>query len=216
MNGTTPIHRAPDDPMARQALALAGVFQAASVVDDLARNGQADERAWGTLIRATIDTNPESFEAIYGGHPNYLRQGLDTLEAVLGRKQANPAVLRYGFSLLMLMNKLRTNDAMLETVGQRLQRIQSQARHFDDPTHESVIAGLGELYQETLSTFKYRIVVQGDPARLQERMMPERVRATLLSGVRFALLWHQQGGRRWKLVFQRGALRRAVDRLERS
>ena len=32
----TPIHRAPDTPAARQALALAGVFQAASLVDELA------------------------------------------------------------------------------------------------------------------------------------------------------------------------------------
>ena len=38
----TPIHRAPDTPAARQALALAGVFQAASLVDELARTGQVD------------------------------------------------------------------------------------------------------------------------------------------------------------------------------
>lgn len=214
---STPIHRIPDDPMVRQALALAGVFQAASVVDDLARHGQADERAWKTLISATVDTNPESFEAIYGGHPNYLRQGLETLEAVVGRnKQANPMVLRYGFSLLMLMNKLSKDDAMMATVGERLSRIQGQAEHFGDTTHESVVAGLGELYQDTLSTFKYRIVVHGEPSLLQQRMMPERVRAILLAGVRFALLWHQQGGRRWKLVLQRGALKRALDRIDRS
>ncbi|MFC3282430.1 high frequency lysogenization protein HflD [Litchfieldella rifensis] len=212
---TTPIHRAPDDPVTRQALALAGVFQAASVVDDLARHGQVDERAWTTLIRATVDTNPESFEAIYGGHPNYLRQGLDLLEAVVGRKQANPAVLRYGFSLLMLMQKLRKSDDMMATLGSRLTHVQGQAEHFGD-THENVVASLGQLYQDTLSTFKYRIVVQGEPSLLQQRMMPERVRAALLAGVRFALLWHQQGGRRWKLVFQRGALKKAIERLNQG
>ena len=78
-------------------------------------------------------------------------------------------------------------------------------------THENVIASLGETYQETISTFKTRIVVQGDPSLLQTRMMPERVRACLMAGIRFALLWHQQGGRRWKLVFHRKALRRALD-----
>ncbi|MCG6657377.1 high frequency lysogenization protein HflD [Halomonas campisalis] len=208
----TPIHRVPDSPTARQALALAGVFQAASLVDELARTGQVDSRAWETLIHATLDTNPESFEAIYGGHPNNLRRGLEVLEAVVGRKQANPVVLRYGFSLLLLMNKLRSNDEMMAGLGQRLTRIQGQAEHFD-ATHENVIASLGEAYQETLSTFKTRIVVQGDPSLLQSRMMPERVRAILLAGIRFALLWHQQGGRRWKLVFQRGALKKALDQL---
>lgn len=212
MTASTPIHRVPDDPTTRQALALAGVFQAASLVDELARTGQVDSRAWETLIRATLDTNPESFEAIYGGHPNNLRQGLEHLEAVVGRRQANPVVMRYGFTLLLLMNKLRTNDAMLGEIGSRLTRIQGQAEHFG-ATHENVVASLGEAYQETLSTLKTRIVVQGDPSLLQSRMMPERVRACLLGGIRFALLWHQQGGRRWKLIFQRGALKKALDQL---
>ncbi|MDN6179798.1 MAG: high frequency lysogenization protein HflD [Halomonas subglaciescola] len=212
MNNATPIHRAPDDPACRQALALAGVFQAASLVDELARNGRADQRAWETLIQATVDTRPESFEAIYGGHPNNLRQGLEMLEALVGRKQANPVVMRYGFSLVLLMSKLRKNTDMLDALGQSLERIQHQATHFG-ATHENVVASLGETYQQTLSTFKHRIVVQGDPTMLQSPMMPERVRACLLAGVRFALLWHQQGGRRWKLIFQRNALRRALDDL---
>lgn len=209
---TIPIHRAPDSPTARQALALAGVFQAASLVDELARTGQVDTRPWETLIQATLDTNPDSFEAIYGGHPNNLRRGLDVLEAVVGRKQANPVVLRYGFSMLLLMNQLRSNDAMMSGLGQHLNRIQGQAEHFGT-THENVIASLGEAYQQTLSTLKTRIVVQGDPSLLQSRMMPERIRAVLLAGIRFALLWHQQGGRRWKLVFQRSALKKALDQL---
>ncbi|TFH86391.1 lysogenization regulator HflD [Billgrantia azerbaijanica] len=212
MTASTPIHRAPDSPTARQALALAGVFQAASLVDELARTGQVEPRPWETLIRATLDTDPESFEAIYGGHPNNLRRGLEVLEAVVGRQQANPAVLRYGFSLLLLMSKLRGNTAMMDALGTRLARAQGQAEHFG-ATHENVIASLGETYQETLSTFKTRIVVQGDPSLLQNRMMPERVRAILLAGIRFALLWHQQGGRRWKLIFQRGALKKALDQL---
>ena len=212
MTASTPIHRVPDDPVTRQALALAGVFQSASLVDELARTGQVDPRSWDTLIRATLDTNPESFEAIYGGHPNNLRRGLEVLEAVVGRKQANPVVLRYGFTLLLLMNQVRKNDAMLGELGSRLVRIQGQAEHFGE-THENVIASLGEAYQETLSTLKTRIIVQGDPSLLQSRMMPERVRACLLGGIRFALLWHQQGGRRWKLVFQRGALKKALDQL---
>lgn len=208
----TPIQTAPDDPVFRQTIALAGVFQAAAIVDQLARTGQCDERAWNTLIHATVDTDPTSFEAIYGGHHNNLRQGLEILNAVVGRDRTDPAVLRYGFSLLMLMQKLRQQPQMLDTLGQRLTRIQGQAEHFGD-THENVVASLGELYQDTISTFRQRIVVQGDPGLLQQRMMPERVRTALLSGIRFALLWHQQGGRRWKLLFQRGAIKKALDRL---
>lgn len=207
-----PIQTAPNDPTARQVIALAGVFQAAAVVDQMAHSGQCDERAWQTLIRATVDTNPPSFESIYGGHHNNLRLGLEVLNGVAGRDRANPAVLRYGFSLLMLMQKLHKQPRMMDTLGERLQRIQGQTEHFGE-THENVIASLGELYQDTISTFRQRIVVQGDPGLLQQRMMPERVRAVLLSGIRFALLWHQQGGRRWKLLVQRNAMKKALDRL---
>ncbi|HSH49795.1 MAG TPA: high frequency lysogenization protein HflD [Halomonas sp.] len=210
MNDTTPIHRAPSSSTARQVLALAGVFQAASLVDELARTGQTDTRAWETVIRATVDTSPASFEAVYGGHPNNLRRGLDILGGMLGRKQISPAIMRYGFALLMLTGQLRKNDAMLDDLGQRLTHVQGQAEHFG-ATHENVIASLGEAYQQTLSTFKQRIVVQGDPSLLQTPMMPERIRACLLAGVRFALLWHQQGGRRWRLILQRGAMQRALD-----
>ena len=112
--------------------------------------------------------------------------------------------------MLLLSQKLRKNPQMMDTLGTRLTRVQGQASHFGD-THENVVASLGEIYQDTISTFRYRIVVQGEPSLLQQRMMPERVRAALLAGVRFALLWHQQGGRRWKLIFQRGAMRRALD-----
>lgn len=212
MSDTTPIHRAPESPATRQTLALAGVFQAASLVDELARTGQTDPRAFDTLIKATLELNPPSFESIYGGHPNNLRRGLDTLEALAGRKQANPVVLRHGFTLLLLMNKLRTDAPMMEDLGQRLHRVQGQAEHFGS-THENVIASLGEVYQQTLSTMKTRIMVQGDPSILQRHMMAERVRSCLLGGVRFALLWHQQGGRRWRLVLQRRAMRHALDQL---
>jgi high frequency lysogenization protein len=207
-----PFQTAPEDPVARQTIALAGVFQAAVLADQLARTGQYDERAWQTQIRATVDTNPQSFEAIYGGHHNHLRLGLEVLNAVAGRGQAQPAVLRYGFTLMMLMQKLRKQPGMMDTLGERLTRIQGQAEHFGE-THENVVASLGELYQDTLSTFRQRIVVQGEPSLLQQRMMAERVRAILLSGIRFALLWHQQGGRRWKLLFQRGAMKKSLDRL---
>ncbi|MGB2148647.1 MAG: high frequency lysogenization protein HflD [Cobetia amphilecti] len=200
------------DTTTRQALSLAGVFQAAALVDELARHGQCDERAWETLVNATLDTNPESFEAIYGGHHNRLRLGIDTVSAVMERRQVSPVVMRYGFSLVMLMSKLKKDPDMLDKLGTGLTRIQGQAEHFG-PTHENVIASLGELYQQTLSTFRYRIVVQGDPGLLQQRMMPERIRCALLAGVRFALLWDQQGGRRWKLVFQRSALKKSLQQL---
>ena len=44
MTDSVPIHRAPESPAARQAIALAGVFQAAHLVDELARTGMKEAR----------------------------------------------------------------------------------------------------------------------------------------------------------------------------
>lgn len=61
------------------------------------------------------------------------------------RRQVSPVVMRYGFSLVMLMSKLKKDPDMLDKLGAGLTRIQGQAEHFG-PTHENVIASLGELF----------------------------------------------------------------------
>lgn len=196
----------------RQLIALAGVFQAAATVDQIARTGRYDETSWRTLIQATLDTSPERFESVYGDDLAHLRPGLQALKAALDDPSRHATVMRYALSLILLTQRLRRNDRMLTTLGERLSRARQQAHHFGT-THENVIMNLGELYQDTLSTLPRRIVVQGDPGLLQSPMMPERIRAALLSGIRFAMLWHQQGGRRWQLIFRRGTLRRQLAAL---
>ncbi|BBG29324.1 high frequency lysogenization protein HflD [Zymobacter palmae] len=197
----------------RQAIALAGVFQAAATVDSLARTGQHDTTAWRTLIDATLDTEPADFESVYGGQLSHLQLGLDTLRRTLDDPSHNAVIARYAMAMLMLMHRLRRDKRMMTTLGERLARVRQQAGHFG-PVHENVVASLGELYQDTLSTLPRRIVVQGDPGLLQMPMMPERIRAALLSGIRFAMLWYQMGGRRWHLIF-RGGLKRQLDELTR-
>lgn len=46
-----------------------------------------------------------------------------------------------------------------------------------------------------------RIQVTGSPAVLQSPQVQAKVRATLLAGIRAAVLWHQVGGGRLQLMF---------------
>ena len=46
---------------------------------------------------------------------------------------------------------------------------------------------------------------------LQDENKAARVRALFLAGVRAAFLWHQLGGRRWQLLFQRKRLLTAIE-----
>jgi len=77
----------------------------------------------------------------------------------------------------------------------------------------SVVANLAGLYQETLSTFKFRIQVGGDPRLLQNTENAAKIRALLLAGIRAAMLWRQVGGRRWHLLFFRSRLRPSLKKL---
>jgi high frequency lysogenization protein len=46
-------------------------------------------------------------------------------------------------------------------------------------------------------------MVQGEPKKLQDPDTVNRIRASLFAGIRSAFLWHQCGGRRWQLLFNR-------------
>ena len=78
-------------------------------------------------------------------------------------------------------------------------------------THDNVIANLGTLYTETLSTFRFRIQVNGDYNYLQQQRIANQIRALLLASVRSAILWRQVGGNRLQLLFYRKNIAEQVD-----
>lgn len=203
-----------------QVIALAGLFQAASLVDQIARRGLVPQNSFETSIASLFVTNPELTEDIYGGVtdlPYNLSAGLRTLQDVVDKKRSenNANVMRYALSAIHLERKLNDRPDMLELIGKRLDELNRKARYFGDHseeasdaplplsayTHANVIAGLGGLYQETLSTFSFRIQVSGDPRNLQNSENAAKIRALLLAAVRAAMLWRQVGGKRWHFIF---------------
>lgn len=200
----------PDSGM-RQTLALAGVFQAAQLVHDVAQRGMVDQQVFETSIQSILVTDPENTEDIYGGDFFNLRAGARSLRKILTKDtEVHPNVLRYAMALLVLQTKLAKNPAMLTAIGQRLDAIKSQALHFS-PTHENVLAALAGLYQDTLSTLSFRVQVHGDPNILQQQGNADKIRALLLAGIRSAMLWSQSGGKRWKLLFSRKRILQDLD-----
>ncbi|WP_268746578.1 DUF489 family protein [Nitrincola sp. A-D6] len=72
-----------------QVIALAGIFQAASLVDQIARRGMVPQNSFETSIASLFVTNPEMTEDIYGGAtelPFNLSTGLRTLQDVVDKK----------------------------------------------------------------------------------------------------------------------------------
>ncbi|AXQ48774.1 MULTISPECIES: high frequency lysogenization protein HflD [unclassified Pseudomonas] len=190
-----------------QLIALGGVFQAAVLVDRIARTGQASEANIGCMLGSLLVRDPKDTLEVFGGDDLNLRDGYRALVGALERDpsslQREP--LRYALSMLGLERQLNKRGDLLETIGNRLPQIQSQADHFG-LAHENVIASSGALYQDTLSTLRQRIQVHGDMRFLQQASNASKIRALLLAGIRAARLWRQLGGHRWQLVFSRRKL----------
>jgi high frequency lysogenization protein len=187
-----------------QTLALAGLFQAAELVQQIAHSGQCADSSLETCIRSLFATDPASTLDVYGGELKDLREGLSALAGVLSKqtRQQDVEVLRYALSLINLEAKLRRDRDMLDVIGSRIDQARHTASHFGY-SHTNLIANLGSVYSDTISTFRLRIQVSGDPGILQREENAAKVRALLLAGIRSAVLWHQTGGRRWRLIFTR-------------
>ena len=184
--------------------ALAGVFQAAALVKDLASNERFNSLAYETTISSVFQLDPESVSDIYGDDKS-LSTGLNTLEAVLKNTQTSELVdtIRYALGLIHVESMLQKQNDLLDILRQRVERCVDHAKHFDSVINDSVIAQLADIYLDTMGTFKYRIQVKGDAQILQQENYANRVRAIFLAGVRSAMLWRQLGGKRWHLMFFR-------------
>ena len=192
----------------QQALALAAVFEAATLADQIATSGDCDHDA----MEAT------DFDTIYP-RPALFRNGLRLLRQSLNREQTRQAArpLSYSLALLHLSSKLRKNSDVISILRHRLIALEGQRQHFQGgTTNVTFCHRLAGIYLDTLGTFRFRIRVQGEPARLQDEDNAARIRALFLAGVRAAFLWHQLGGRRWRLLFQRKQELEILERIKFS
>lgn len=190
-----------------QVIALGAIFEAAQQVDKLARTGQYGEGPVRCLLQSIFERSPDDVMQVYGGSLYPIRQGIQALQAMLERDTAGlqRQALRYVMNLLALERQLAKRDDMLQVLGQRLDQVGNQIEHFG-LLHDNVMAGLGGTYQDTLSTLKMRIQVQGDMRHLQQPSTANQIRALLLAGIRSARLWRQLDGHRWQLLVSRRKL----------
>lgn len=188
-----------------RTVALAGLFQAAKLVQQTARQGHAPDALVAPLVGAIFNTNPADVPSVFGGLEN-LRLGLRTLADQLGtdNQRRDFEITKYAIALLQLESQLRKRPPMLEQITQGVTRARQQAEHFASATHASVLASLGGLYSDTLSTLAPRIMVAGEPMHLNNPDHANKIRTLLLAGLRAAVLWRQCGGVRWQLFLNRG------------
>jgi high frequency lysogenization protein len=185
------------------AMALGGLFQAVSLVQQVAREGSVDAAPFEASIASIFRIDAANADAVYGGAAQ-LERGLRTLCRQLGRDKAlqDSELMRYAVSLLFLERQLMRNQRLLDKVRAGVDTATQQSEHFS-VTHENVLARLADTYASTVSQLQPRIMVQGKPEYLNTPANANRIRALLLAGMRSAVLWRQLGGNRLRLLWTR-------------
>ncbi len=201
--------------LTNQTIALAGLSLVVQLVRNIAKTGSADADDLETSISSLLKINAGSVPEVYGGVER-LRNGLRLLEKQLGSSgSVDTELARYAAALVYLEGKYQRRSAMQRTVRSGLERATAQAAHFG-VTHENVLAGLADLYQNNISQLQPRIVVIGERLYLENPSNANKIRALLLAGIRSAWLWRQCGGSRLGFLLSRGKLRNEARRLLQS
>lgn len=200
----------------QRALALAGLFQAAALVQQLARTGETTPEAYKALIDSIFILDPKNVEEVYGGVVG-AKLGIDTLLIILkGKETARYSdAIRYSIGILQVEKLLRRNADINSILRSRLEQLTNQLPHFESVTSSAVINKLNDLYLDTFAKFRFRIQVNGDPRHLQREENAARIRAILFAGVRSALLWRQLGGTRLQFIIGKRRLVNALESLQR-
>lgn len=201
-------------PFTDRTLALAGLFQAARLAQQLARDGRAETSAFAASVHSLLLIDAASTEAVYGGVPG-VKLGLGLLrDKLAGETDADDVeIAKYVISMIHLESRLRRRPEIQEAIRRGVEAIQSQMKFFeaaehDETAHPRLVEKLAELYTQTISTLTPRIMVSGEHGYLADPQIAAKVRAALFAGIRSAFLWRQLGGSRWQLLFIR---RRIAD-----
>jgi len=187
-------------------LSLAGVFQAAQQVVNLASKGSADERNIEPLIASVLKLDADSCQDVYG-NINNLKPGLRLIDAQLrvGASGKSTSLGRYVASLLNIERHLNRSVEMQSILATRIVQIKRLTEHAS-LLDANIIHSIAELYKDTISTLPIRVQVIGDQKILQQPEIQDQVRCSLFCGLRSAVLWRQVGGKRRQLLFQRKQL----------
>ena len=185
-----------------RVIALAGLFQALALVRAIAQRGGCDAQAARASLASVFRIDADSPAAVYAGVGN-LRLGLETLVSQLDESgKRDLALTRMAVQVMRLERSLMRHHKTLATLrggidGMRTLMPQVEAGTVDPSGR------MAELYANTLSRLQPRIMVEGNPAFLQQSTQVDRIRALLMAAVRAAVLWRQLRGSQWSLIFRR-------------
>ncbi|MDD4864268.1 MAG: high frequency lysogenization protein HflD [Alishewanella agri] len=186
-----------------QIYALAGLCQAAKLVQKVARSTDSQQAQLEIILNSVINLNPATPLDIYGGDLTNLREGLQLIVEQLGDTPKKDVELtRYLVGVLALERRLNKNRDNMAELGKQLSQLERQLQHFS-VTDDTIIGKLADIYTDCISSLGARIQIYGQPELLSQSSVQQKVRALLLAAIRSAVLWRQAGGSRLNFIFKR-------------
>ena len=195
-------------------IAFAGMLQVGELVRQTATSGTCSQQAARASIDSIFNLEPSSTEAVYGGLDG-VRLGLRVMVELFGPRNSQDSLLslNYALGLGKLARAVQRDAARQEALGREIGLVESAWRDTEEPLDECVVSQLADVYERHISSLPFRLTVSGKPEYLRQTDKVAFVRALLLAGVRSAFLWHQVGGRQWRLLFQRRRMLHQAERL---
>lgn len=187
-------------------IALAGLVQSCSQVEQLAKTGYINNEEFDTAIKSLFITSPDDVIDVFGDVA-HLHTGFEKLEQMLSeyRQSLSTDLFRYVFGVMHIQRRLSKRKDVLAVIAKRLEQAEAQSEHFGT-THDNLVRNIAAIYSDTISKFQYRIQVTGNYSYLQQDRVANQVRTLLLAGIRASTLWRQIGGTRWQFVTKREKL----------
>lgn len=185
-------------------IAFAGMLQAGELVRQIATTGHCSQQAADHSLASIFERSPDSTEASFGGIDG-VRLGLRMLVEIFSAQtqQESMQSLNYALGLAKISARLRRDPRRMNALGEEIGLIESAWRQREGDLDPSVLSQLADAYQQFISSMDFRLSINGKPDYLKQAEKIAFIRALLLAGIRSAILWHQVGGRQWRLIFQR-------------
>jgi high frequency lysogenization protein len=186
-----------------RTLALAGIYQAACLVQQIARRGVADSGAISSSVHSLFQVDAASVIDVFGGVAG-VAFGLRQLSRQLGGEvRRDNEITGYLLNLVHLQRKLSREADRMHEIQRGILQTRDRLAHFPE-LHPNILAALADIYVNHISTLQPRIMVSGEPVYLHNPDNINRIRSLLLAGIRAAMLWWQTGGRRRQILLNRG------------
>lgn len=188
-------------------IAFAGMLQASELARQIATSGTCSGQAAQASVASIFNRNPEATEDVFGGIGG-VRMGLRVMTELFSARSQHESLqsLNYALGLAKLGKQIRRDGKRLNAMGKELDLVEKAWHDAGETLDDSVTSQLADVYQRHVSTMGFRLSISGQPEYLKQPDKVAFVRAVLLAGLRSAILWHQVGGRQWRLVFQRGKM----------